>query len=140
MNAIEFITESNRIEGIRRPPGEAEISEFHRFYALEKVTVADLEHFVSVYQPGAVLRYRVGCNVRVGGHYPPPGGPQIRIQLTHLLQNPVNPWRDHCIYEALHPFDDCNGRSGRMYWAWQMQDISLGFLQMYYYQTLREMR
>ena len=43
---INFITESNKIEGIIRPPTDAEIQEHIKFLRLGKVTVADLEQFV----------------------------------------------------------------------------------------------
>lgn len=137
----DFIRESNKIEGILREPSKAEIIEFSRFMSLKEVTVQDLERFVLVYQPDARLRNVYGSNVYVGNHFPIAGGPEVLVQLTSLL-NDINlvrkysPFKMHVKYEKLHPFTDGNGRSGRMLWAWQMQDISLGFLHMFYYQTL----
>lgn len=139
----DFVRESNKIEGILREPSEAEIKEFIRFMSLDEITVQDLEEFVSVYQPDARLRTSYGDNVYVGNHFPIEGGPEVLIQLTLLLEDTnlirkYNPFRVHIKYEKLHPFTDGNGRSGRMLWAWQMQDISLGFLHMFYYQTLED--
>lgn len=138
----KFVIESNRIEGILREPWEAEIVECERFLALDVVTVEELRQFVSVYQPNARLRNQPGLNVRVGNHYPPQGGAEIEHRLNELLvwaeqDDPENAYRTHILYETLHPFTDGNGRSGRMLWAWQMQDLRLGFLPAFYYQTLR---
>lgn len=136
MYEIDFITESNRIEGILRPPTESELTEFERFMDLDRITVEELQHFVSVYQPGAILRDRAGLDVRVGRHIPPRGSPMIRKQLEDLLENSMTPYERHIAYETIHPFTDGNGRSGRMLWAWQVRDLSLGFLHRFYYQTL----
>lgn len=141
-DAEKFVIESNRIEGITRGPTVAELKEFDRFMALRAVTIEELERFVSVYQPNAVLRDKVGLNVRVGGHRPPSGGPEIREALRDFLERiPENSaYENHLRYETLHPFTDGNGRSGRVLWAWQYQDLSLGFLHRFYYQTLAAIR
>jgi hypothetical protein len=134
----KFVTESNLIEDIHRPPTAKELREFRRFLELQVVTVEELEHFVSIYQPGAILRERAGLDVRVAGYLPPLGGPDIRKRLkTILLDAPAtSAWRTHIQYELLHPFTDCNGRSGRAVWAWQMGTFPIGFLHRFYYQTL----
>ena len=137
---IKFVEESNRIEGITRAPTSGELLEFERFLDLPKITVEELERFVSVYQPGAVLRERQGLDVRVGRHFPPLGGPLIRKYLEGLLdclERDSGPaYFTHIRYEDLHPFTDGNGRSGRALWAWQMKQFPLGFLHHFYYQTL----
>lgn len=146
------VLESNRIEGILRLPSRAELMEFERFMALSSVTVPDLVRFVDFYQPGAVLRDRVGLNVRVGSHVAPRGGPGIESELRRLLDE-ANLFPDgareefayqaHHAYETLHPFTDGNGRSGRMLWYWMMGShafATLGFLHAWYYQSLQEGR
>jgi len=144
MNAVDFVTESNRIEGIRREPTGPEIIEHRRFLALPRVSIEDLQRFVSIYQPHAVLRDRVGLDVRVGSHLPPPGNPLIAFHLATIIDSANDGKRSafdvHCDYETLHPFTDGNGRSGRVLWAWQMQrqgGFPLGFLHHFYYQSLQ---
>lgn len=146
MNDTEkFIAESNRIEGIIRPPKAVELNEHERFMAIDNVTIEELDRFVRVYQPDARLRDKPGLNVRVGNHIPPRGGPEIREQLEDLLLmvnaekrgRSTTAFNCHLWYETIHPFTDGNGRSGRMLWAWQMRDYPLGFLHHFYYQALQ---
>src|SRR5262249_36890355 len=136
-----FLRESNAIEGIHREPTEAEIEGLRTFLELDVVTVADLERLVAVFAPGHRLRDKPGLNVRVGNYVAPPGGPAIRERLDEILDQSrainVSAWEVHVAYEALHPFTDGNGRSGRALWLRQMGGFdSLGFLHRFYYQTL----
>lgn len=142
LEALKFIQESNSIEGITRSPTPDEVDTFHDFMALSEVHIHDLEYFVSVYQPNAKLRRAGQPGVRVGNHIAPPSGPEIEKSLEGILENlrSKSAWQNHVEYETLHPFTDCNGRSGRMLWAWQMgyEGLGLGFLHKFYYQTLGE--
>ena len=143
---IQLVAESLRIEGIHRRPTLGELAEFDRFMALDTVTVQDLIQFVLAYEPGAVLRDRPGSDVIIGGRRPVLGGPDVTTQLDDLLKS-INKSVDdgvgrsysylaHIRYEILHPFSDCNGRSGRMLWFWMMRDMPLGFLHQWYYFSL----
>lgn len=150
----DFIEESNAIEGITRKPTTKEVEEASRFLELEKITVHDISIFVSVYQPDAKLRDQAGLNVKVSSYYPPRGGVDIRLSLVRFCEeindsifSPLSndPFLAHNKYESLHPFTDCNGRSGRIIWLWQMFKLKkpiapMGFLQSFYYQSLNSGR
>ena len=143
-----FVRESNRIEGITREPSNDEINAHEQLMRMTRVSIEHVQRFVSVCQPGAVLRDRATIHgVRVGSHVAPPSGPAIATDLMLLLnsiaEGEVNPWAAHVKYETLHPFTDGNGRSGRAIWLWgmtlagqQKMALDLGFLHTFYYQTL----
>jgi len=146
-----FLAESNLIEGIKEVrAGELEAAQ--EFLNGEIPSLSELQKFVGVCEPSAVLRDKKGLNVRVGNHFPPPGGPEIKVKLAALLcrvnsDDNYHPYKAHLDYETLHPFTDCNGRSGRILWAWQMVNqpidkcgLGLGFLHCWYYQSLSHSR
>ena len=142
-----FVKESNRIEGILRAPTKREIEAHVAILQHGAPDIGALSRFVMTVA-GKPLREREGMNVRVGNHFPPPGGPDIPIRLGLILHGAHrgdDPWAVHKDYETLHPFMDGNGRSGRVLWLWQMlnqpmrngaQALALGFLHTFYYQTL----
>lgn len=145
-NLYNFIKESNQIEGILREPTEAEMETACTFMDLGNVELKDLFYFVGVYQPNAILRDREGLDVQVGDYIAPRGCISIRTRLEDLLADmdlhsfsEKKAYEFHVRYEMLHPFTDCNGRSGRILWRWMMRhnDVPLGFLHTFYYQTLR---
>ena len=153
MDLLDFIRESNRIEGIHHAPTTDEIAAYVHLDTCDKLRVADVELFVHLTTQGgggptqgAVLRRQPGMNVMIGGYSPPPGGPAIEMQLGMLLGD-MNMHRfthssllheDHIRYEQLHPFSDGNGRSGRAIWWWMNGcEAPIGFLHQFYYDTLR---
>ena len=135
MNLYDFVQESNRIEGIHKVRS-VEIDAHVNFLESDG-GVAALEKFVDIVA-GAPLRSRQGMDVRVGTHYPPPGGPMVVTALGELLdRTDLDPWERHVAYETLHPFMDGNGRSGRVLWLRDMGgQAPIGFLHRFYYQTL----
>ena len=136
----KFVAESNAIEGIDREPLAVEIHATTRFLELTTMSATYLEELVQAIQPGARLRTRLGDDVRIGNHRPPPGGLLIKQKLQDIIDAipGSTAYQIHLRYEDLHPFTDGNGRSGRALWAWQIRDLSLGFLHRFYYQTLAE--
>lgn len=153
MTLDDFIQESNRIEGIIRPPTVAEVQAHAMILRSSEITPIILEEFVSIIQPGAKLRYQAGMNVRVGNHIAQNGGPKIASLFRELLEiangkmargvGPFYAYDLHHVYETLHPFMDGNGRSGRVFWLWMMggvEAVPLGFLHTWYYQSLEKDR
>jgi len=150
-----FLEESNKIEGIdnERIPDERWARMFAaatEFLLNDVIEIKDLQKFVKTFQPNAVIRDHPLLNVQVGDHVAPRGGDQIVRNLTELVDkarhNAEIPYQVHLCYENLHPFTDCNGRSGRMLYLWQClrYDLSavrdmrfIGFLHHWYYQSLR---
>ena len=120
LDLYKFVKESNEIEGIHREPQQKEIDELKRFIYLDKVTISELERFLSVYQPDAKLRNTVGMDVRIRNYVPPLGGPEIVERLQKLLDTDIHAYYLHIEFELLHPFMDGNGRVGRALWAWKM--------------------
>jgi len=102
-----FVAESNRIEGILRPPLATEVAATESFINREIPTVDCLEALAETYAGvRAQLRDREGMDVRVGSYFPPRGGPHIRARLQQLLKRieTADPYEFHLEYEALHPF------------------------------------
>jgi hypothetical protein len=144
----DFVSESNRIEGILRPPEPAEVGVVRDFLLLNQPGRADLENAARIFAgPRAKLRSAPGMDVRVANHVPISGGEAVPFMLDVLLKLATErrwtPPRLHHAYEALHPFMDGNGRTGRLLWAWMMEDQDYdphwwgrGFLHTWYYQSL----
>lgn len=148
---IQFIAESNRIEGIDRPPTDQEIEAHERLLSLFHIHPVTLGNFQAVIAPDKPLRERAGMNVRVGGYIAPPGGPNIVRRLQVLCRrankcgSEYEAWKLHVDFEMLYPYLDGNGRTGRALWAWMMRGIghdpfALPFLHRFYYQTLSAQR
>jgi Fic/DOC family len=164
-NLISFIIESNKIEGILNGPSNEEINAYKEFLKLDTITIKDISKFVTVITNGyGKLRNKKGMNVRVGNHFPIPGGKRVKDELTNIIvdvntyfsapmtaqhkESNKNDWHSyqiHLEYENLHAYLDGNGRSGRLIWAWMMKrenkdPFQLGFLHTFYYQTLENQR
>lgn len=142
---LDFITESNAIEGINTAISLDQFSKVKAFLNLPSVRLEDIYNIVNIFQPDAKLRELPGMDVEVGDYVAPKGGFDIKIQLGDVLEmtnyNVLSPFANHRTYQIIHPFMDCNGRSGRLLWLWQIinynHEYAGSFLQTFYYQALK---
>jgi len=137
---MEFAKESNRIEGIINAEANERMFEkleaFLKFRELTAVRVCGFNEW-------GKLRHKEGMNVRIDGRQCLPGGDSLKHQFALIIHtlSERSAFVNHVDFERLHPFTDGNGRTGRAIWLWQMvnqhnYDLSLGFLQKWYYQSL----
>jgi len=142
-----FIRESFMIEGIY----DGDYNAREQLDAAEEFLTRDLSMgslllLLSHVQKDARLRNKSGMDVWIGSHTPPCGGSGIQPALCMILHDAksplANPYLIHQSFEALHPFSDGNGRTGRMLWLWDMirspiyYDLRRLFLHQWYYQSL----
>lgn len=143
-----FMRESNWIEFEREDNETGELHENDvaaaKKFLSSPLTEESLKtlHF-SLSEGRDILRgdYRQ-CNVIVGGHTPP-GWPHVPALMSNFFLDlsKMTPWEAHCKYEKIHPFEDLNGRTGRLLWLHKMKGrMDLSFLHAFYYQTLSQFK
>ena len=81
-------------------------------------------------------------DVRVGNWLAPNHGKVNGLMAEYCSDWPkMNAWEAHCRFESIHPFEDLNGRVGRLLWLIKAvengYDGRISFLRMFYYQTLK---
>lgn len=144
---VDFIRESNHIEGLDHIDPKSQLELYMWFLSKKDWNIHHLSGFVASLDPPGELRRLPTQNVRIGNHIPPQGGPKVIAELDVICEkankNIVSAFDVHKEYETLHPFTDGNGRSGRLIWQWQMNKKHgsiFSFLHMFYYQTLDALR
>lgn len=142
-----FMRESNWIEGERADdfmgilhPNDLLAARKFLSYPLTERSLKELHGSLS--EGRDILRgeYR-DCQVYVGEHTPP--GPKL---VPHLMSNlfldleKMDSHEAHIRFEKIHPFEDLNGRTGRLLWLHKFVGergfTPSSFLQFFYYQTL----
>lgn len=143
-NLKRFMLDSNRIEGENRiNPGDIEAAKFA--IAAPIIGLSELLRIHSLL--GAYLNKPwVGqlrtINVHVGRFCPVDAG-QLQLAMEEFIHDLplMTSWTAHNKFEKIHPFQDLNGRTGRLIWLnkaiWnEGYSFKIPFLQAYYYQTL----
>lgn len=139
----QYMLESNRIEGEDRVnPRDVEAVIYvvkQGIHDLKDLTV--LHGIIGEYlKEDWVGRFR-DCDVSVGNQKCPRHFAINRL-MKKYIKNFLNmdSWTAHNEFEMIHPFQDLNGRMGRLIWLHKAIDegysFRIPFLQAYYYQTL----
>ena len=139
----KFMLDSNRIEGEDRinPGDDLAIRTMLLSDRIIKDNVLLVHSILGKYLDKDWVGEWRTCNVRVGNYFPPQ-----HINVPYLMDEyfeklpMMNAWTAHNEFEKIHPFQDLNGRVGRLIWLNKAliegYDYSISFLQLYYYQTL----
>ena len=143
----DFCVESNRIERkfseIEHTQMETKLRSLLDEPELTEDLIVDFAKMC-----GGEYRVKNGMDVVIANHRPMIGGITIKNELQKIIKRANegdDPFDVHCDFEILHPFMDGNGRTGRAIWVWQMWNqkdyyLDIGFLHLFYYQTLDKIR
>ena len=144
----QFMRESNWIEGERTVTmDEGTIGILHKndlsaaaaFLAepMTEKSLKKLHYDLSEGRPIKRGEWR-DCDVQVGSYIAPEPALVPKQMKTFIRQLPMlDAWEAHNIFEKIHPWQDLNGRTGRLIWLHKMEgETELPFLHRYYYQTL----
>jgi len=146
-NAEEFMIQSNAIEGEKGlNPGDFEAIEYACHLRINgEDDLKNLHNILGKYlNKGWVGEYRK-IDVTVG-KYSPPHHMDVPDLMTKYFSefDRMDSWEAHNKFEEIHPFQDLNGRMGRLIWLSKALDegytFKLSFLHAYYYQTLNKWR
>lgn len=138
----KFMLESNQIEGENRL-NKNDVKAATAFLKRDLTEESVLQLHLELSEGRKILRgqYR-DCQVYVGAHIPP-RATRVPFFMEGLFAviNTLPAWEAHNEFEKIHPFEDLNGRVGRLIWLWiairkEKYNFQISFLHKYYYQTL----
>jgi len=146
MNKYEyFMSESNSIEGeYRLNPGDMEALDYATTRGIYIISdILNIHKLLGDYLKKPWVGKLRTVNVHVGLHVPP-NWQELPLRIEEYITNypQMDSWTAHNEFEKLHPFQDLNGRVGRLIWlskaVTEGYNFQTGFLQQYYYQTLNK--
>lgn len=147
-----FLEESNRIEGEEwdeLPEGALLRAIWHIGRKIEPKDIKIIHElhrypFTSYHGGREPIKFGVWrtFDVRVGSWIAPPAIKVNPLMAIYCADWPkMNAWEAHVRFEKIHPFEDLNGRVGRLLWLIKAleegYDYRIKFLQAFYYQTLK---
>lgn len=142
MDYKKFMLESNRIEGEDSLNPNDSIAFSMAINGLHTLTdILQIHNTLGSYLNEAWVGKFRKCNVKVGLYFPPSWQeiPHLMEEYIENLPN-LSSWDAHNKFQKIHPFQDLNGRTGRLIWLSKAIDEgykgTIPFLQAYYYQTL----
>jgi len=136
---IEFLKESNLIENVGEEGLEDSISAWKYAKSLKKITKKNILEIHRLLlrnlNPRIAGKFRK-CNVSVGGRICP-NWEKVEVEISEEIRALNHPKSNnlftkdevaktnHILFERLHPFEDGNGRTGRILYNWQRLFLDL---------------
>jgi len=139
----KFMLESNHIEGeYRLNPNDLDAMEYVINNGVNSLQdILNLHSLLGRYLNENWVGKLRDCEVRVGNYYPPSYRELDKLMKEYCDKLPkMSSWEAHNEFEKIHPFQDLNGRVGRLIWLSKAikegYNFGISFLHKYYYQTL----
>lgn len=132
-----------KIGGDLHPNDMKAIDGWMSFGAINEERLLRLHYMLSEHRDMQFKGEYRKCDVRIGSKLCP-SYRDVPQMMKFFWENfmDLNSWDAHNLFEYIHPFEDLNGRTGRLLWLWKAvnqeksYNFDYPFLQAYYYQTL----
>ncbi len=128
---LPFAAAEFALSRMGKPMRIVDINKIHRLLGKDMAKQNDI----------ALGKFR-NCDVRVGRWVAPSHG-EVHSLMTEYCRawGRMDAWTAHNRFEQVHPFEDGNGRVGRLLWLVKAREsrwnFELSFLHQFYYDTLK---